>query len=195
MNKPFVKATAIALSTFSFLIATAHGQTIEQLVFTEASPTVLTETLNGSPIGDWVYQGPWYAEPPANAYWLEASGYGGISSPLVNPSEPVIDFADPLNPGSFVDFWSTPNVRAYSDVPVAYETWPTLPGPTATDYLPYSVSDAVVSTPGGPIPVNITFLGPATVPDASFTLGLLIFACGAIVLAKGRGFNAGEQAN
>jgi hypothetical protein len=196
MNKPFVKATTfVSAFLLNLVVATAHAQSIGQLVFTESSSTVLTETLNGAAIGDWVYQSPWYAEPPVNAYWLETSGFGGITSPLVNPLEPVIDFADPLHPGSFFDFWFTPNVRAYSDVPVADEEWPTLPGPTATDYLPYSVSSAVVSTPGGFIPVDITFNGPpAGVPDASFTLGLLVVGFAAIALAKGHCFKAEEQA-
>jgi hypothetical protein len=102
---------------------------------------------------------------PPTPIGFETSGFGAISSPLVNPSEPVIDFADPLHPGSFVDIWSVIGT-AYSDVPVADETWPTLPGPTATDYLPYSVSEAVVSTPAGLVPVNITFEGPlGAVPE------------------------------
>jgi hypothetical protein len=52
------------------LAPVAHARTIDSLVFTEQSPTVLTETLDGSPIGNWVYQGAWYSEPPANSYWF-----------------------------------------------------------------------------------------------------------------------------
>jgi hypothetical protein len=95
----------------------------------------------------------------------------------------ALDFADPLNPGDYIDVFGSNyyNNSVFSDVTSDYETGSLqYPGVGAGYFLPYSETGATVATLSGPVPVNIT----VQAPDSSFTAELLIYASG--ILAVGR---------
>lgn len=190
MRQTTFSHTALLVSTLlsAILLPVAHGQTVENLVFTEVSPTQLTESLNGAALGSWSYAG--------GTEFLDSSTYGIVSGqpPLGNSQTAFLQFADPANPGNEA-FVSLPvdgvkggqviiNVTPIAAVILENETFPE-PGimsPNLTPSMPYSESGASVSTPGGPVDVNITFVAA---PDHAPTIGLmLIAACGLFITRK-----------
>jgi len=70
----------------------------------------------------------------------------------VNSSDQALDFADPLNPGDYIDVFGSNyyNNSVFSDVTSDYETGSLqYPGVGAGYFLPYSETGATVATLSG----------------------------------------------
>ncbi len=179
-KNPSLKAAAISLSTVFFSCLVAHGQStnVVNVVFTEQSSSVLTETLNGAPVGNWQYFG---------TYWLAQSIVGTVSSPLYT----YLNFMDPINPSASFVLYPFPGAEdAYGNFPTA--NLPPGGGPPLplSDYLPYSTgeTEVVIDGSGDLAPANITV---QTVPEPS-TWVLLIL--GSVALAVWRNhYNGGAR--
>jgi hypothetical protein len=169
---PSLKVAAIGLSAVIFNCLTAHGQAVGNVVITEQSSTVLTETLNGAPIGEWVN----LSNGSSPYDWLDNSVAGTVYSTAFS----VIDFIDPLNPSDIlVLFPNYPTMSVYSDEPASLVSYPgSGPAGPLSDYVPYASGNTEITTvvAGNSVPmdVNITVQGPQVVPEPS-TWVLLIF--------------------
>ena len=188
-RRPTLKVPACILSAilFTSLMPLAHGGPIVgNLVFAEVSSTVLIETLDGNPIGNWVPQG----SGPFS--YFDSIGDGRVTYPGAFSTQEI--FNDPMNPDNYFDLVN--NGTIFSDITYAmavsftggFVTIP-VPGPAT---IPYSLATpSEVQTPNGLIAVNITVNGPASTsaPDGAPTVGLLFIACVGLVVAR-RQFNA-----
>lgn len=172
MNKvPSLKVAAMSLSVSLFGCLMAHGQSVENVVFTEESSTVLTETLNGTSIGIWQNIGPYD--------WIDEISPGGIYS----SSYTSIDFSDPLNPGNVFVLIPVSSTLAYSDEPSSVLNLAgSGPGGPLSDYVPYTSGGTEINdADSDAIPVNITVQG---VPEPTTISLLAAGLLGAFVIRR-----------
>jgi hypothetical protein len=176
-----LKASAICLSTVLCSGLVAHAQPSPQnLVFTEQSSTVVTESLNGVPIGNWQVYVSTYAPEYILNNTSTAGTLEGISSAGAG-----LDFIDPLVPSNFF-FYNSGSDLIGTDVPGSVINGDFYPVTGVSDFLPFSATGAEVETANGPIPVNITVQGPqgGSVPDSGSSSMLLLTATSVLALAK-----------
>jgi hypothetical protein len=179
---PSLKAAALCVSGALFSSLAAQAQIPpENLVFFEQSSQVVTESLNGVPIGNWQVLESIFAPE----YLLENSSANGNLENISSAGSAGLDFLDPLVPGNFFFYNKTSDVIG-TDVPGSVINGDFYPLSGVSDFLPFSATGAEVVTANGLIPVNITVEGPAvgTVPDASSSSALLLTVVSALGLAK-----------
>jgi hypothetical protein len=167
--------SAILFAANAFQVEAAPA--VDNVVFDEVNATTLTETLDGTQIGDWnnLGSGMFGNEPLAGTIAI-ANGQ--------------LAFLDPLNPGRDSGLLgASPFLIFYENVAPSFvfgSGAAVVPAQQSlvSDFLPFSETGAEVDNSVGVLePVNITVVGPAA-PDSAPTVLLLLI--GGIGLAASR---------
>jgi hypothetical protein len=178
-----LKTSAICLSAVLFSGFMAHAQMPPQnLVFTEQSSMVVTESLDGVSIGNWqVFDSAFAPE----FILADSTTLGRLVGITVPGGGIGFDFLDPVNAGNFF-FYNAGSDFIGTDVPGGIIGGNFYPVNGVSDFLPFSATGALVETANGPVPVNITVQGPqqGSVPDSGSSNMLLLTAISALALAK-----------
>ena len=188
-------AFAWIFSAVAALTPGARASLVENLVFRE-SASQLVETLNGVQIGDWDNTGSYQ--------FKNASSFGNLAAQPGKPGEyGWLEFSDPDHGGdqlfiSLLGYMGNSHGVFLGDVTPMAGQYVSLPGtvfPDASTELPYGVTGATVSTAGGPVDVNISFVDDVSpiktrmdnnVPESASTGGLLLIAGGALAAMRKR---------
>lgn len=167
-------ATVLLALSVTLLVPLSHAQS--SLVFIE-SPTGWTETLNGTPIGNWSPNG---SVDNAPAFYNYDGNVGFPTDPgdVLTPGGPYsyipLLFVDPLNAGNYVAIAPNGNESGVyqnmtaAEVSVVFGGSPVPSLADASSYIPYSESGAQVWNGTSEVNVNITV---EAVPEPS-TLAL-----------------------